>query len=143
MTRVVLDTDIWSEILRGRDAVVVARARAYVAALGRYTLSAITVMEVVYGFLRKAQEARLAQFLGALGRAEVLALDATSAELAGRIRSDLEHGGTPLKIEDILIAAIALHHGVPLATGNTKHFARIQDVGYPLVLQNWREASTR
>ena len=40
---------------------------------------------------------------------------------------------------DPLIAAIALQAQLPLVTGNTKHFARIQDLGYPLQLANWRE----
>ncbi|WP_437962098.1 PIN domain-containing protein [Sorangium sp. So ce119] len=63
----------------------------------------------------------------------------TVAELAGRIRADLERLGSKLTIEDTLIAATAIRHGLPIATGNTRHFVKIQDAGYPLVLENWRE----
>jgi len=45
-----LDTDIFSEVLKGVDPQVVARATAYRAAFGYYTISAITVLEVVKGF---------------------------------------------------------------------------------------------
>ena len=31
-----------------------------------------------------------------------------------------------------MIAAIALHHGLELVTGNTSHYQRIQQLGYPL-----------
>jgi tRNA(fMet)-specific endonuclease VapC len=36
------------------------------------------------------------------------------------------------------IAAIALEHGLELVTGNTAHFQRVQQLGYPLTLANWR-----
>jgi tRNA(fMet)-specific endonuclease VapC len=37
-----------------------------------------------------------------------------------------------------MIAAIALTHGLELVTGNTTHFQRVQQLGYPLILANWR-----
>jgi len=138
-TKIILDTDIWSEVLKAKDPTVAERARAYHAEQGFYTLSVITVMEVVYGYSRVGRDDRIRQFLGLLVRAEVLWLDPTVAELAGRIRSDLERLGNKLTIEDTLIAATAIRHGLPVATGNTRHFAKIQDAGYPLMLENWRD----
>ena len=35
-------------------------------------------------------------------------------------------------------AAIALTHGLELSTGNTAHFQRVQQLGYPQTLVNWR-----
>ncbi len=49
MDKVLLDTDILSEILKKRDQSVAGRAREYRAHYGRFTLSAATVMEVVRG----------------------------------------------------------------------------------------------
>lgn len=138
-TRTLLDTDIWSEILKAKDSTVAARARTYHAEQGRYTLSVITVMEVIYGYSRVGREDRIRQFLALLDRAEVLWLDPTVAELAGRIRSDLEQLGSKLTIEDTLIAATGIRHGLPIATGNTRHFLKVQEAGYPLVLENWRD----
>ena len=39
---------------------------------------------------------------------------------------------------DPMLAATALRHGLELVTGNAAHFQRIQQIGYPLVLVNWR-----
>lgn len=41
-------------------------------------------------------------------------------------------------IEDTLIASIAIRHNLTLATGNIRHFEKIQAVGYPLVLVDWK-----
>jgi tRNA(fMet)-specific endonuclease VapC len=38
-----------------------------------------------------------------------------------------------------MIAAIALTHGLELATGYTARYQRIQQLGYPLILVNWRQ----
>jgi tRNA(fMet)-specific endonuclease VapC len=35
-----------------------------------------------------------------------------------------------------MIAAIALNYGLELVTGNTSHFQRVQQLGYPLSLAN-------
>ena len=37
-----------------------------------------------------------------------------------------------------MVAAIALQHNLVLVTGNTKHFERILNLGYPLSLHDWR-----
>ena len=44
----------------------------------------------------------------------------------GAIRAQLEKKGTRLDDMDLLIAATALHEGLVLLTGNTKHFSRIK-----------------
>ena len=90
MTKVLLDTDILSEILKGKSAVVTARAGKYLAQQGCFTTSAITVAEIVYGFRRVGREDRVTQFEASLDTAEVLALDDAAARLAGRINADLE-----------------------------------------------------
>jgi predicted nucleic acid-binding protein len=47
MNRVLLDTDILSDFLRGHNGNVIRRAQAYMGEHGRLTLSAVTVFEVV------------------------------------------------------------------------------------------------
>jgi hypothetical protein len=51
LSRVVLDTDILSDLLAGKDANVTASARAYREAQGRYTFTVIAVVEIVRGLL--------------------------------------------------------------------------------------------
>jgi tRNA(fMet)-specific endonuclease VapC len=62
--KALLDTDIFSEILKGIDQNVVAHATAYRAALGHYTISVITVMEIVKG-LHKLPAILILSFRGA------------------------------------------------------------------------------
>ncbi|MFM5888199.1 MAG: hypothetical protein ACKOQS_07900 [Dolichospermum sp.] len=37
------------------------------------------------------------------------------------------------------VASIAIQNNLILVTGNTKHYQKIQALGYPLVIDNWRE----
>ena len=53
----------------------------------------------------------------------------------GRIRAELERMGRPISPNDLMIAAIALTHGLTLVTHNTREFARV--VG--LSLADWEE----
>lgn len=138
MHKVLLDTDIFSEVLKGIDPQVVTQAKRYHAAFDRYTISVITVMEVVKGLHKVQREDRVLQFLGGLTGVEVLTLDVKAAEIAGRIYADLERIGQPIGRADPMVAAVALRHGLALVTGNQGHYQRIQSVGYDLRLDNWR-----
>ena len=138
MDKALLDTDIFSEILKGIDPHVVAQAVAYRAIFGRYTISTITILEIVKGLHKMQREDRIQQFLDGLTTIDVLTLDMQSAEVAGRIYADLERTGQPIGRADPIIAAIALRHGLTLITGNQAHYQRIQDLGYELKLDNWR-----
>ncbi len=138
MNRSILDTDIFSEIIKGVDPTVAARAKTYRRAFGHYTVAAVTVMEIVQGYQRKQAIQQLQAFLTALPSQDVLSFEESDAELAGRIAGELERTGRPIGTADSMIAAIALQHGLELVTGNTAHFERVQQLGYPLVLANWR-----
>lgn len=138
MSRCLLDTDILSEIIKGKDAAVVARAAAYLAKQGRFTTSAVTVAEVVYGFRRMGREDRVAQFEASLTAAEVLPLDDAAGRLAGRINADLERSGRVIGMPDVMIAAVALRNGLPIVTGNVAHFEHVRSVGYEMTVDNWR-----
>lgn len=138
MDRALLDTDIFSEMLKGIDHSVVNRAVAYRAIWGRYATSMITVLEIVKGLHKVQREPEIQRFLEALSTVELLTLDLQAAELAGRIYADLERTGQPIGRADPMIAAIALQHGLTLVTGNLAHYRRIQSLGYDLALENWR-----
>ncbi len=138
MNKSLLDTDILSEIGKGIDPNVARNATAYRNAFGRYTLSVISIMEIVRGWQRKQNALRLQRFLTSIASEEILPFDQPAAELAGRITGDLDRIGQPIGRADPMIAAIALGHGLELVTGNTAHYQRIQQLGYPLILVNWR-----
>jgi tRNA(fMet)-specific endonuclease VapC len=63
---------------------------------------------------------------------------AHAADLAGRIGAALDRIGQPIGLADTMIDSIALEHGLELVTGNASDFQRVQKLGYPLNLSNWR-----
>jgi predicted nucleic acid-binding protein len=138
VNKVLLDTDIDSEVLKAIDPTVAQNAATYRQQHGFLTLSAVTLMEIVRGYQRKRSARRLQAFLSAVALEEVLDFDRSAVELAGRIVGELEYVGRPIGNADSMIAAIALEHGLELATGNTSHFQRVHHLGYPLTLVNWR-----
>jgi tRNA(fMet)-specific endonuclease VapC len=138
VNKALLDTDTFSELGKGVDRTVVQNGAAYRAAFGRYTLSVVTVMEIVRGLQKKHATRQLQTFLTGIASEVVLPFDQTAAELAGRIEGGPERVGRPIGRADPMIAATALQHGLELVTGNTAHYQRIQQIGYPLVLRDWR-----
>jgi predicted nucleic acid-binding protein len=138
MNKTLLDTDIFSEVLRAVNAAVVGNARAHRQAYGRLTVSVISLMEMVKGFQKVQRPQKIASLLTHVATEEVLEFGKASAETAGRIWGDLERTGQPIGLADPMIAAIALVHGLELATGNRAHYERIQQLGYPLTLVDWR-----
>ena len=121
MTRCLLDTDILSEVIKGKDAFVAAKAVAYLAAHEQLTTSAISVAEIIYGLRRVGREERLRQFEHAVGLAEVLPFDDVAARIAGRINGDLVRKGRTIGMPDVMIAAVALRQS---KAALASHFAR-------------------
>jgi len=108
LDKVLLDTDILSESLKRRDQRVVSRAIDYLAVFGQYTICTITVLEIVKGWHKLGREDKIQQFFDQIAVAEVLTLELSDAELAGRIYADLERTGQPIGLADAIIAAIAI-----------------------------------
>ncbi len=95
-------------------------------------------MDVIQGYRRVGGSARIQAFRNALAHEEVIAFDQPAADLAGLIAGDLDRAGRPIGRCDPMIAAIALRHGLDLVTGNTSQYQRLQQLGYPVTLVNWR-----
>lgn len=93
LNKALLDTDILSEVGKGVNPTVVTHATAYRRGFGRYTTSAVSIMEIVRGFQRVGSARRLQAFVSSISTLEILVLDQDSAELAGRIAGDLERIG--------------------------------------------------
>ena len=138
MAKVLLDTDILSEILKGKNPAVATKASAYLTEHGHFTTSAVTVAEIVYGLSRVGREDRVALFEASLANAEVLPFDDEAARLAGRINADLERAGRTIGLPDVMIAAIAIRRGLAVVTGNTAHFEHVRATKYDLLIENWR-----
>jgi tRNA(fMet)-specific endonuclease VapC len=139
LNKALLDTDILSEIGKAKNLIVAANAKTCRRSFGHFTLSTVSVMEVVSGVQKTQATARLNAFLATLPHLEILLFDQSAAELAGRIAGDLERIGQSIGVPDTMIAAIAIDNSLELVTGNTSDYLRIQQLGYPLTLANWRQ----
>jgi tRNA(fMet)-specific endonuclease VapC len=138
MNKSLLNTDILSEILKAKNAIIVSKAVAYKESFERFTISVITVMEVVKGLHKMGRTDALKKFLNGLQAIEVIPFDENCSVIAGRMFAGLERVGQPIGKADPMIAAIAIQHNLMLVTGNTAHYQRLQELGYNLQLDNWR-----
>jgi predicted nucleic acid-binding protein len=89
VNKALLDTDIYSEVLKAVNPTVAQNAATYRQLHGVLTVSVITKMEIVKGCQRAQSASRMQKFLHAVAKEEVLPLEESAAELAGRIAGDL------------------------------------------------------
>jgi toxin FitB len=138
---VVLDSDTLSELSRGHPAVV-ERAREYLIRHGRLTVTAVSVFERLRGYraaLRAGRpyQAQLLQFESLVASSLVLPLDTAAADRAAAIWAAVDRR-TRRAVADILIAAIASVHELPLVTRNRRDFASIAALNFVgLRLLDW------
>lgn len=136
-----LDSDILSELSRGH-ATVTARAHAYLHEHGRLMLSAISVFERLRGYraaLRagKPFDEQLRQFQAFVATCRVLPVDESVAAHAAIIWAALSTRGRKA-VGDILIAATASAHTIPLVTRNHRDFEPMSRIdGVTLTLIDW------
>ncbi len=133
MTSFLLDTCTISDLFAG-----VGRTKRRIQSVspGQITVSAITVMEILYGFelnptIRKKFSDAFQSFRDIT---TTIPFDSNTAETAARIRANLKSKGSPIGSFDLLIGACALTHGHVLVTSNEREFERIDG----LIIEDWR-----
>lgn len=128
----VLDTTTISDYLRGNQKIIDHFRQVSFETI--YTTS-ISKFELQYGLIKKPQlQKPYADQLNLLGRKiGFLDFDRDAAGIAAAIKHQLFKRGTPISLEDIMIAAIALSHEYVVVTSNTKHFELIAG----LAIEDW------
>ncbi len=135
MAASLVDTDILSEILKQKNAVVLQNAAIYLQTFRQFTFCAITRYEVVRGLKAKKADRQLQQFATFCQHCQILPIAETIFDRAADLWVNANNIGKPQKDADLLIAATALEHGLTLVTGNTKDFSWIAG----LALEDWRQ----
>jgi predicted nucleic acid-binding protein len=140
MPKILLDTDILSEYLKGHDKTVARYAANYAIQHGVFTFTSVTVHEIVFGLEFKGASGQLAKALTWLKQNDQITPTANDYQRAAIIRATARKQGSILELPDCLIAAVALRLDVPLVTGNTDDFEAILRTGVKLTIENWRQA---
>lgn len=113
-----LDTNIVSHVMQGRDAVLLAKLAS--VSVGQVVISSVTLAELEYGLHRKGHLPRLQNALTqVLLRIDVLPWDEAVARRYGALCASLEAKGINLSDLDMLIAAHAVTVGATLVSRDT------------------------
>jgi len=114
MSKIVLDTDVLIDLLRGRKA-----TQGFLAEATRHAVPCCSVISVaeIYAGMRPSESASTAALLDAL---VIVPVTREIAELAGRFKARTRI--RRLELADCLIAASAVTEQAPLATGNAKDY---------------------
>ena len=105
--RYLLDTNVISHIMQGRDAKLLARLSKL--AVGQAAISSVTLAEIEYGIQRRGSPTQLRNALTqVMLHMDVLPWDAAAATCYGELCSSLETQGISLSDFDMMIAAHAV-----------------------------------
>jgi tRNA(fMet)-specific endonuclease VapC len=135
MSPSLLDTDILSALMKGRNPHVQVHAVAYLQRYGRLSFSLITRYEILRGLQAVKAARQVAAFHSLSQRSEVLELTDGIVSRAADVYALLYQRGQLIGDADILIASTALEHQRTLVTVNLSHFQRIPG----LALENWTQ----
>lgn len=139
MNKSLIDTDIFSEIFKAKNPKVTEKADLYYKKFKQYSISCFTLIELLKGCYKDGNKKRERKIQSCLKDWEILDFDKKSWKIAAHIFGELEKAGKVIGNFDVFIASIAIRRRLTLVTGNTKHYQRIQKLGYSLKLENWRE----
>jgi tRNA(fMet)-specific endonuclease VapC len=132
MHRCLLDTDVLSWYLRGH-APVVQRVMEYLQRYPQLELSVMSYYELRRGLVRIGARRRIEQLEAFVQRCQVWEVSQEVAQVAAEIAGELAARGERLDDADILIGATARMLGIGVATGNVRHFSRIEG----LAVEDW------
>ena len=129
-----LDTNACIDYFTGRYPRVVTRIQD--SSPEDLFLSVVVVAELRYGADHSARcRPNHSRIDALIAEIEPLDFDLRAAATYGRVRAQLEVGGTPIGPNDMLIAAHALSRGLTVVTDNAAAFRRVKG----LEVENWRQ----
>jgi tRNA(fMet)-specific endonuclease VapC len=126
-----LDTNILSDLVRQPQGAVARR----IADAGEETIctSIVVAVELRFGAEKSGSNKWQDQVDLILSAIEILPLETPADREYGKLRHYLARNGTPIRPNDMLIAAHALCAGLIVVTANTGEFSRVPG----LIVENW------
>jgi hypothetical protein len=116
-----VDTDVLIWYLRGNE-----KAFKTIENFESFSLSVVTYMELVQGMRNKNELNSLRQALHAWNASILYITEEISAKAMFAVEQNfLSHS---MQLADALIGSTAVAHGLPLLTGNDKHYKIMKDV---------------
>lgn len=116
-----VDTDVLIWYMKGNEKAYDALDKA-----GSFAISVITYMELVQGMRNKNELQSLRRFLKNWDARLLYLTEEISAKAMFCVEQHfLSHA---LQLADALIGATVLSHGLPILTGNDKHYKIIKDI---------------
>jgi predicted nucleic acid-binding protein len=110
-----VDTDVLIWYMRGND-----KAYGIIEDLSSFSISVVTYMELVQGMRNKHELNHLRQALRGWNAVIIYLSEEISAKAMFSVEQHfLSHS---LELADALIGATAIAHGLPLLTGNDRHY---------------------
>ena len=116
-----VDTDVLIWYLRGNE-----RAYQTIESLNGFSISVVTYIELVQGMRHKQELMTLRKALRRWNARLIYLSEEISVKAMFYVEQHfLSHA---LELADALIGASAISHGVPLLTGNEKHYRVLSDL---------------
>lgn len=125
MKKISLDTNAYSALITGNKTVLDALGEAK-----EVYLSIFTIGELYYGFTNGSKEKKNREILNNFLKKQTVKIIHTTletAEIYGRLKTNLKKKGNPVPINDLWIAAHAIETGSFLLTFDA-HFKAIPEV---------------
>lgn len=117
----IIDTDVLIWYLRGNE-----KAYKVIENLNNFSISVITYMELVQGMRNKKELNSLRQALHAWNAKILYISEEISAKAMFAVEQHfLSHS---MQLADALVAATAISYGLPLLTGNDKHYKIMKEL---------------
>ena len=117
----IIDTDVLIWYLRGND-----KAFQLIEKIDNFSISVVTYMELVQGMRNKKELNNWRQALHAWNASIIYITEEISAKAMFAVEQHfLSHS---LQLADALIGATAITHGLPLITGNDKHYKIMKEI---------------
>ena len=123
----IFDTNVCIKILNGNNESILNK----IDDINNYDIiiPSIVRFELFYGAFKSKKSTKTLKILNEfLNSFETIGFNDNIAEIAGKIRADLEKKGTPIGPYDLIIGATTIYKNLILVTHNTKEFSRIDKI---------------